>query len=122
MTKLLLVDDENNSRLAIEEYLGARGFEVVSATDGEAAVALGLEAAPDVLVCDWLLPGEVGGREVARVLLDAFPALTVLIITGLPVAQVEQEAGDLPLAGVLAKPVSLAAIERAVRDTGAGRT
>lgn len=116
MTKLLLVDDEKNSRIAIEEYLSTRGFAVRAVSDGENAVALGLKMAPDVLVCDWLLPGKMGGLDVARTLLEAFPNLVVLIITGLPVAEVAREAGDVPIAQILAKPVSLTAIERAVRD------
>lgn len=120
MTKLLLVDDEENSRLAIEEYLGARGFEVHAASNGENAVSLGLETAPRVLVCDWLLPGETGGLQVAQRLLDAFPNLVVLIITGLPVAQVAREIGDMPVAAILAKPLSLRVIERAVLDAVGG--
>lgn len=114
--KLLLVDDEKNSRLAIEEYLGSRGFEVSAVPEGESAVELGLRIAPEVLICDWLLPGEVGGLEVVTALLDAFPRLVVLIVTGLPVAEVARQVGALSIAGILSKPASLATIERTVLD------
>lgn len=120
MTKLLLVDDEKSSRLAIEEYLSAQGFEVRSVADGDEAVAAGLEMAPNVLVCDWLLPGETSGLEVVRALLDAYPSLKVLIVTGLPVTQVARETQDLPVAVILSKPVGLSALEHAVRDAQDG--
>lgn len=116
MKKLLLVDDEKNSRLAIEEYLGSRGFEVSAVPEGESAVELGLRIAPEVLICDWLLPGEVGGLEVVTALLDSFPRLVVLIVTGLPVAEVARQVGALSIAGILSKPASLATIERTVLD------
>jgi DNA-binding NarL/FixJ family response regulator len=114
--KLLLVDDEKNSRLAIEEYLGARGFEVSAVSDGENAVELGLRIAPEVLICDWLLPGELGGLEVVRALTEAFPRLVVLIVTGLPVAEVAEQVDQLPIAGILSKPAGLTSIEHAVLE------
>lgn len=116
MTKVLLVEDEENSRLAIEEFLTSRGFEVLAVSDGESAVTLGHRLAPKVLLCDWLLPGEIGGLEVARTLLEASPDLVVLLMTGLPVADVEREAGDLSVACVLGKPLRLSVIEHAVRE------
>lgn len=122
MTKLLLVDDEKNSRLAVEEYLSSRGFEVLAVADGESAVALGMETAPAVLVCDWLLPGELGGLDVAQSLLEALPDLRVIVVTGLPVGDVEREVAGIPLCAILSKPTSLTEIERAVRDAvAAGR-
>jgi sigma-B regulation protein RsbU (phosphoserine phosphatase) len=114
--KLLLVDDEKNSRLAIEEYLNTRGFEVSAVCDGESALERGLSMAPGVLICDWLLPGEVGGLEVVSALLDAFPKLVVLIVTGLPVAEVAEQVSALPIAGILSKPASLTTIENTVRE------
>lgn len=120
MTKLLLVDDEKGSRLAIEEYLSARGFEVRSADNGEDAVTVGLEMAPEVLVCDWLLPGAVNGLEVVRTLIEAFPRLNVLVVTGLPVEEVARDTKSMKVAAILSKPVGLAALERAVREAGAG--
>ena len=116
VNKLLLVDDERNSRLAVTEYLETRGFDVCAVADGEQAVAAGLRLAPSVLICDWLLPGEVSGLDVVSRLLAEFPSLVALVITGLPVRVVAREAGDLPVAGILSKPASLTAIERTILD------
>ena len=116
MNKLLLVDDERNSRLAVTEYLETRGFDVCAVADGEQAVAAGLRLAPSVLVCDWLLPGEVSGLDVVSRLLAEFPGLVALVVTGLPVREVAREARDLPVAGILPKPASLSAIERTILD------
>ena len=116
MNRVLLVDDESSSRLAVKEYLETRGFDVCAVADGEQAVAAGLRMAPAVLICDWLLPGEVGGLQVVSRLLAEFPRLVALVVTGLPVREVAREAGDLPVAGILSKPASLATIERSVLD------
>lgn len=116
VNKLLLVDDEKNSRLAVTEYLETCGFDVCAVADGEQAVAAGLRLAPSVLVCDWLLPGEVSGLDVVSRLLAEFPSLVALVVTGLPVRDVAREAGDLPVAGILSKPASLSAIERSIFD------
>ena len=116
VNKLLLVDDERNSRCAVTEYLETRGFDVCAVADGEQAVAAGLRLAPSVLVCDWLLPGEVSGLDVVSRLLAEFPGLVALVVTGLPVREVAREAGDLPVAGILPKPASLSAIERTILD------
>jgi len=118
--KVFLVDDEKNSRVVVEEYLRARGFDVQSVADGAEALTKGLEMAPNVLVCDWLLPGETSGLDVVRTLLEAHPRLTVLIVTGLPVAQVVRRTSDLSIAAILSKPIGLAALEAAVREARSG--
>lgn len=120
VVKVLLVDDEKNSRLAVEEYLETRGFNVCAVADGEAAVAAALGLAPEVLICDWLLPGELGGLDVVSRLLAEFPSLVVLVITGLPIKDVARDAGRLSIAGILSKPASLTSIEHTVLDALSG--
>ena len=62
---VLLVEDEPAQREVLAYNLEAEGFRVVQAVDGEEALMLVDEAAPDLIVLDWMLP-HVSGIEVCR--------------------------------------------------------
>jgi PAS domain S-box-containing protein len=58
--RILVVDDDGDTRTFLSQVLGAAGAEVVTAsTSGEARESF-RSAAPDVLVCDIGLPGQDG--------------------------------------------------------------
>ena len=65
MAKVLVVDDEPNIREVVGLYLRRDGHDVVSATDGEEALAVFRESQPDLVVLDLMLP-KIGGLEVCR--------------------------------------------------------
>ena len=65
MAKVLIVDDEPNIREVVGLYLRRDGHDVVSATDGEEALAVFREREPDLVVLDLMLP-KIGGLEVCR--------------------------------------------------------
>lgn len=62
---VLLVEDEPAQREVLSYNLEAEGFRVVQAVDGEEALMLVDEDAPDIIVLDWMLPN-VSGIEVCR--------------------------------------------------------
>lgn len=62
---VLLVEDEPAQREVLAYNLEAEGFRVVQAANGEEALMLVEESAPDLLVLDWMLP-LVSGIEVCR--------------------------------------------------------
>jgi len=65
--RVLIVDDDEDSRELIGFVLNARGAEVMRAGDGEAALKA-LEAhRPHVLLSDLSMPGEDGYQFLARV-------------------------------------------------------
>lgn len=57
---LLLVDDEASIREPLADYLRGQGFEVVAAADAAAARVAVVEARPDLVICDIMMPGEDG--------------------------------------------------------------
>src|SRR6266542_2439780 len=63
--RALVVDDEPPLVQVVAGYLAKEGFEVLSAGDGETAVAVARERRPDVVVLDLMLPG-IDGMEVCR--------------------------------------------------------
>lgn len=63
--RALVVDDTAEQRLALESLLERQGFDVHTAGDGEAAVAMAEELAPTLVLLDVGLPG-MDGTEVCR--------------------------------------------------------
>lgn len=62
---VLVVDDEPAQRALLSYNLEAAGFRVATASDGEEALLVVAEEAPDVILLDWMLP-RVSGIEVCR--------------------------------------------------------
>lgn len=62
---VLLVEDEPAQREVLSYNLEADGFRVTTAENGEEALLLVDETAPDLIVLDWMLPN-VSGIEVCR--------------------------------------------------------
>lgn len=62
---VLLVEDEPSQREMLAYNLKADGFHVAEAENGEEALMLVEETAPDIILLDWMLPN-VSGIEVCR--------------------------------------------------------
>ncbi|TBR23710.1 response regulator [bacterium] len=58
--KVLVVDDESESRTALESALNGLGAEATAVSSAEAAFAALDAAVPDVLICDLAMPGTDG--------------------------------------------------------------
>ena len=124
MPRLVLIEDEAGIRLALRRWFERRGWEVVEAADGEAALVLvdGMAnaPAPELILCDLNLP-KATGEEILGRLTDRAPALLsrFVLTTGDDVAHAEPGTvlHDHPL--VLQKPFDFAAMEALVqRVTG----
>lgn len=80
---ILLVEDEDSVRVVATGALERRGYRVLAAADGEAAIAIS-RAFPgriDLLVSDVVMPG-LNGRELAEQLEIMRPGLRVLFVSG----------------------------------------
>lgn len=63
--KILVVDDEVYILQILEFSLGAEGFEVITANNGELAVAKAVQTQPDLIVLDIMMP-VLDGYETCR--------------------------------------------------------
>lgn len=66
--KILVADDDDDSRRVLEVLLKGQKFEVISATNGDDAlrVLFGPEP-PDIAILDWMMPGQSGVELCKRV-------------------------------------------------------
>ena len=79
--QILVVDDEEELRIAIVDILTLEGFEVDQAASAEDAVEKLSQTAYDVLITDHNLPGKTG-VELLEESLVRYPEIISIIITG----------------------------------------
>ena len=65
MTKVLVVDDEQNLRMPLVHQLQKEGYQVIEAADGNEALAAFESQKPDLILLDRMLPG-MNGDKVCR--------------------------------------------------------
>lgn len=78
---ILVVDDEPKIVRLARDYLEKNGFRVISAGDGQSALAMARRERPDLIVLDLLLPG-IDGRDVCRTL-RAESDIPIIMLTAL---------------------------------------
>jgi two-component system, cell cycle response regulator DivK len=67
MPKILLIEDNEMNRDMLSRRLERRGYQIVTAENGEQGLSLARVEAPDLILMDITLP-EMDGWEVSRVL------------------------------------------------------
>lgn len=103
---VLVVDDEAGIRSVLRRALGARGFEVVEAADGEVARERLSERHYDVVLTDISMPG-MDGIGVLRMVRQTDLDVPVILITGAPDYETVLEAMNLGAMKYITKPFEL---------------
>jgi signal transduction histidine kinase len=105
---IVLIDDDEPVRRALEEILTGHRAEVISAADGRRGLEQLQCRGADMMIVDFAMP-EMNGAEVARHARSLQPTLPILIVTGYSeTAKIDAIGGEaLP---VLRKPVDAAAL------------
>ncbi|MEK6712618.1 MAG: response regulator, partial [Nitrospirota bacterium] len=78
---ILLVDDDEDILDLIERHLSHRGYEVLTAYDGEQAISLLDKIKFDLVITDLKMP-KFDGMEVLRRAKEKDPNIEVVILTG----------------------------------------
>jgi CheY-like chemotaxis protein len=110
---VLLVEDDEDLRACVSQFLSDSGYAVVSAADGrEALDLLERDPAPALIVTDLMMPRMDGWELISRT--RAIPALARIPVIVLS-AVAERAKVDTTVAGVLRKPVELSVLLSAVK-------
>ena len=67
MKTILVVDDEGHVRSVVSRQLTKKGYRVVTASNGEEAIALTKQEQFDLIITDYNMPG-INGLELAKAL------------------------------------------------------
>ena len=87
--KILVCDDDPLMVELIEFRLAAKGFEVVTAEDGQAALELARTERPDLIILDAMMPRTDGFQALAA--LKADPALATIPVIMLTARRAEKD-------------------------------
>ena len=105
MTRVLVVEDEEHVRLALQYNLQMEGFDVHLAKDGRSGLEAIERVQPEVILCDWMMP-DMNGVEVVREL-KANPEtrhLPVFMLTPPSMLQDVDEALEAGVVACIGKP------------------
>jgi PAS domain S-box-containing protein len=117
--RLLVLDDEPSIRRLIQAALREVGYEVLVASEGAEAVAL-FQAAKreqrpiEIVILDLTIAGGMGGTETLARLRAIDPGLRAIASSGYSTGDVMAEPRAFGFVGTLAKPYTLAELERVV--------
>jgi CheY-like chemotaxis protein len=96
MSKLLLVEDDNNLREIYEARLQAEGYTIVTAKDGEEALVVAKAEKPDLIISDIMMP-KISGFEMLDILRNTenLKSVPVIMLTALGQNDDQQRADKL---------------------------
>jgi len=112
--KILLVDDEKEFVETLSERMEMRDLESDIALNGEEALQMVEDEAPDVMVLDLKMPG-IDGMEVLRKVRKAYPDVQVIMLTGHGSEKDEEEARRLGAFEYLQKPTGVDKIVQTIK-------
>jgi len=127
--RILIVDDENNFRETLTDFLMDEGYQCDVAENARAATQLLQENQYDLLISDIKMPGNTNLELIQRVQ-EIAAGMPVILVTGHSTVQTAVEAFRLPVAAYIEKPlkfaellievrkcVGLSVMHRTLRDT-----
>jgi EAL domain-containing protein (putative c-di-GMP-specific phosphodiesterase class I) len=115
---ILVIDDDSAFMCACVRMLGAWGYSVFQATNGEEAMRLLRDRSVDVILCDINLPG-MSGVEILRAVRNRDRDVPFILMTGGPELETARLAVEWGAQSYLVKPLALPqlkdTLERAIQ-------
>jgi DNA-binding NarL/FixJ family response regulator len=124
MIRVLIADDHTFVRQGLERLIATwEGVEVVgAAADGAEAVSLYTRTAPDVVLMDLGMAGELDGIEATRRIMERHPGARIVILTSHPDREHVERALAAGAVGYVLKHAASDDIERAVCAAARGES
>jgi two-component system chemotaxis response regulator CheY len=115
--RVLLADDEPHVRLFVKAVVTSLGGQVVGeASNGQQAVELFDQSAPDLVLLDINMP-VMDGLAALRALRDKSPTVAIVMLTSLASAEVVEEALDAGATYHLRKDLPVAELKEELLET-----
>ncbi len=78
--RILIVEDEPALLLGLKDAFEDRGYQVLTAADGHRGLTLAVDARPDIVLLDIMLP-KINGYEVCRLIREQGLEMPVIMLT-----------------------------------------
>jgi CheY-like chemotaxis protein len=113
---ILVVEDNEHLRRVVVRQLGALGYRVIDVEGASAAIAVLETECVDLLFTDIVMPGGTSGFRLARMTLERWPDVKVMLTSGFPETNLTGTFGA-PVRGmrILSKPYRRDELARAIR-------
>ena len=112
--RVLVVDDNQVIQDILKQFLG-RGYTVEVVSNASLALASVVQKNPDAILLDVRMPG-VDGISLLKSLRDMGVQTPIFVMTGYDSTEFGREALERGATGYLAKPFSLAHIDKLIAD------
>ena len=80
METILIIEDDATMLRGLKDNFEFKGYKVITATDGEAGLKAALDAKPDLIVLDIMLP-KINGYEVCRLIRKEKLEMPIIMLT-----------------------------------------
>ncbi len=114
-SKVLLVDDEREFVQTLSERLQMRDIGSAVAYDGESALELVHNDAPEVMIIDLKMPG-IDGMQVLQQVKRSRPEIEIIVLTGHGSEQDKEKCMELGAFAYMQKPVDINVLSDALND------
>lgn len=116
MKRVLVVEDDHILALVETKFIQKMGFTVVaSVTNGPDAIEAVKEYAPDVIIMDVRIEGDMDGVETMREI-QKFSSAPVIYSTGNSESAIHERARDTNMKGFFVKPVNYSDLESLINS------
>lgn len=116
--KIIIADDDDDSRKLLCFLLESEGWHVLEARDGKEAIEKVVEENPDILILDNRMP-EFTGQEVYQHLREKGIPITVILMTAF--SDIQQLAASLDIPYFFQKPIDFAELLATIESISADR-
>jgi len=114
---VLVVEDNPALRQVVVRQLTKLGYRVRESENAAAAIAILESHEPvDLLFADVVMPGQLDGKDLARIVLERWPDTKVLLTSGFPAKKLDRAPAVAPGIPLLTKPYHRDALARALRE------
>ena len=117
MTRILIVEDQEDNRAILRDLLTAHGFAYIEATNGEEGVAMAAREKPDLILMDIQLPVMDGYEAMRRIKGNAeLRAIPIIAVTSYALSGDEAKAKAAGCDAYVTKPFSPRQLLAKVRE------
>jgi len=108
MKRILIVDDNDDSRELVKKILKKYDYEIIEAIDGEDAIAKAVTYRPDLILMDISIP-KMDGYEVTRRLKARpdFKTISIIAFTAHAMRGDQEKAFESGCDGYISKPINV---------------